>query len=75
MNWCETSLRFGALLFLLKRAGESQMDMSHTAALETKHAQLDLKIRQEALRPRPDQGVINQLKKRKLQIKEELARG
>ncbi len=51
------------------------MDMSHTAALETKHAQLDLKIRQEALRPRPDQGVINQLKKRKLQIKEELARG
>ena len=51
------------------------MDVSHIAALETKHAQLDQKIRQEAQRPRPDQGVLNQLKKRKLRIKEEIARG
>ena len=50
------------------------MDMNHLVSLESKHAQLDQQIRQETLRPMPDQARINQLKKQKLKIKEELAR-
>ncbi len=57
----------------LKHKGESQMDVNHVVSLETKHAQLDQRIRQEALRPRPDQVLLSQLKKLKLKIKEELA--
>ena len=49
------------------------MDVNHVVSLETNHAQLDQRIRQEALRPRPDQVLLSQLKKLKLKIKEELA--
>ncbi len=49
------------------------MDVNHMASLETKHAKLDQKIRQEGLRPMPDQSLINHLKKQKLRIKEELS--
>ncbi|MFM7028797.1 MAG: YdcH family protein [Chakrabartia sp.] len=49
------------------------MDVNHMVSLETKHAQLDQRIRQEILRPQPDQSLLSRLKKQKLKIKEELA--
>jgi hypothetical protein len=48
------------------------MDQSHLLALETKHAALDRRISEEALRPRPDEILLQGLKKQKLRIKEEL---
>ncbi|WP_260924493.1 YdcH family protein [Novosphingobium sp. 9] len=50
------------------------MDSSHVAALHTKHAGLDRQIHEEMIRPMPDNGVIQALKKRKLRLKEEIAR-
>jgi hypothetical protein len=55
------------------RSGESQMDGNHVTMLHNKHAQLDQKLREENLRPQPDQSRIMRLKKQKLHIKEELA--
>ena len=49
------------------------MVQSHMAALETKHADLDRRIEDETMRPRPDEILLYELKKRKLRIKEELA--
>ena len=49
------------------------MDMNHMVSLEAKHAQLDALIKQEALRPLPDQTRMAFLKKRKLKINEEMA--
>ena len=52
---------------------ESQMVSSHVSALEAKHANIEAKLREEMNRPAPDDSTIQQLKKRKLLIKEELA--
>jgi hypothetical protein len=46
---------------------------SHASALETKHAGLDARLREELSRPAPDAGTIQQIKKAKLRIKEELS--
>jgi uncharacterized protein len=46
---------------------------SHASALETKHAGLDARLREELGRPAPDAGTIQQLKRAKLRIKEELS--
>lgn len=46
---------------------------SHINALETKHAGLDARLREEMGRPVPDAGTIQQLKRAKLRIKEELS--
>lgn len=43
---------------------------AHLSALETKHAALDRQIEDETRRPRPDEQVIADLKKRKLKLKE-----
>ncbi|URW76387.1 YdcH family protein [Sphingomonas donggukensis] len=51
------------------------MQTAHQSALEAKHATLDEKIAAEQGRPAPDQGIIADLKKRKLRVKEELAIG
>lgn len=48
------------------------MESSHTAALQTKHADYDAQLREEMNRPSPDAAKIQLLKKRKLQLKEEL---
>ncbi|APZ97058.1 hypothetical protein BWQ93_00030 [Sphingopyxis sp. QXT-31] len=48
------------------------MNMSHLSALKSRHADLDAKIANEERRPCPDVGVLAQLKKQKLKIKEEL---
>ena len=49
------------------------MESSHQSALETKHAGLEQKIREELNRPMPNETILQDLKKRKLRIKEELA--
>lgn len=51
------------------------MATSHVSALQHKHAGLDAKIRDELNRPAPDTTTIQALKKMKMRIKEELARG
>lgn len=49
------------------------MEQSHVSALQLKHAGLERQIAEEMSRPMPDLSMIQQLKKRKLRIKEELA--
>ena len=48
------------------------MDTSHASSLQLKHAGLERQIEQEMSRPLPDIAVVQELKKRKLRIKEEL---
>jgi len=48
------------------------MESSHVHALQSKHAGLEAKLREEMNRPAPDAATIQNLKKRKLRIKEEL---
>ncbi|WP_336987613.1 YdcH family protein [Altererythrobacter aquiaggeris] len=54
-------------------AQEHLMETSHAAALQTKHAGLEARIREEQKRPQPNETEIHALKKKKLRIKEELA--
>lgn len=49
------------------------MEASHVSALQLKHAGLERKLAEEQGRPMPDLATIQDLKKRKLRIKEELA--
>lgn len=53
--------------------GDYPMQSSHVEALKAKHAGLDARLHQEQIRPSPDIAMIQQLKKEKLKIKEELA--
>lgn len=48
------------------------MHSPHLSALETKHQTLDARISAELQRPLPDQGVLADLKRRKLRVKEEI---
>lgn len=48
------------------------MESSHVAALQSKHAGLEAKLRDEMNRPAPDDETIKQIKREKLRIKEEL---
>ncbi|WP_082456360.1 YdcH family protein [Novosphingobium sp. Leaf2] len=50
------------------------MDSSHVSALQLKHAGIERQIHEELSRPVPDAVAIQALKKRKLQIKEEIIR-
>jgi len=50
------------------------MDTSHVSALQLKHAGLERQLHDEMSRPMPDAVVIQALKKRKLRLKEEIAR-
>lgn len=49
------------------------MESSHVQALQSKHQGLEAQLREEMNRPAPDLATIQQLKKRKLRIKEELS--
>ncbi len=49
------------------------MASSHVNALQSKHAGLEAQLREEMSRPAPDARTLQDLKKRKLRIKEELA--
>ncbi len=42
-------------------------------SLQEKHAQLQLKLKNEETRPMPDEVAVHQLKREKLAIKDELA--
>ncbi len=46
----------------------------NVSSLDKKHHQLEQAIHQEEQRPYPDQFKINELKREKLRIKDELAR-
>jgi hypothetical protein len=48
--------------------------VDHIEALKAKHASLEQAILQENARPYPDDDAICSLKKRKLQIKDEISR-
>jgi hypothetical protein len=50
------------------------METSHVSALQLKHAGIERQIHDEMSRPMPDAVTIQALKKRKLRLKEELAR-
>lgn len=50
------------------------MHAPHVDALNTKHAGLDARLRAELARPAPDAGLVQDIKKQKLKIKEELSR-
>jgi hypothetical protein len=47
---------------------------SHVDALQTKHAGLDARLRQEMARPAPDTAMVADIKKQKLRLKEEISR-
>ncbi len=47
--------------------------VSHLNALQTKHAGLEARLRDEMARPVPDTVTIQSLKKQKLRLKEEIA--
>ncbi|MCT2559483.1 DUF465 domain-containing protein [Tsuneonella sp. YG55] len=48
------------------------MSSSHANALESKHASLEARLHEEMNRPQPDAATVQQLKRAKLKIKEEL---
>ena len=48
--------------------------VDHIEALKAKHASLEQAIHHENTRPHPDDDAICSLKKRKLQIKDEIVR-
>ena len=50
------------------------METSHVNALQQKHAGIEMKIHAELRRPQPDLVAIQALKKKKLKIKEQIAR-
>ncbi|SLK07456.1 MULTISPECIES: YdcH family protein [Novosphingobium] len=50
------------------------MDSSHVSALQLKHAGIERRLHDEMTRPLPDNALIQSLKKRKLRLKEEIAR-
>lgn len=50
------------------------MHTSHVDALQTKHSGLDARLRAEMARPAPDAAMIQDIKKQKLRLKEEIAR-
>lgn len=47
---------------------------SHVNALQSKHAGLEARLRDELARPAPDAAMIQELKRQKLRLKEEIAR-
>jgi hypothetical protein len=49
------------------------METSHASSLQLKHAGLERQIHDELIRPQPDLAMVQELKKRKLRIKEELS--
>ena len=49
------------------------MPSSHVDALKAKHANLEARLHDEQSRPAPDISMIQQIKKQKLRLKEEIA--
>ena len=55
-------------------AHSSGAQTSHLDALQSKHAGLEARLRDEMARPAPDAAAVQALKKQKLKIKEEIRR-
>ncbi|UAB77945.1 DUF465 domain-containing protein [Erythrobacter sp. SCSIO 43205] len=55
-------------------ANSSGAQLSHINALQSKHAGLEARLRDEMARPAPDAAAVQALKRQKLKIKEELSR-
>ena len=53
---------------------ESTAAPGHTNALQSKHAGLEARLREEMSRPVPDTATVQALKKQKLRLKDEMAR-
>lgn len=51
------------------------MATSHVNALQSKHAGIEARLHAELTRPAPDMAIVQQLKKQKLRLKEEIAAG
>ena len=51
------------------------MASSHVTALQSKHAGLEARLHEEMNRPVPDAATVQDLKKQKLRLKEEIAAG
>jgi hypothetical protein len=49
------------------------MEAAHQSALQAKHAGLERLIQQELSRPVPDAATLQDLKRRKLRVKDELS--
>ncbi|MEP0391956.1 MAG: DUF465 domain-containing protein [Erythrobacter sp.] len=47
---------------------------SHVNALQSKHAGLEARLRDEMARPAPDSAAVQALKRQKLKLKEEIER-
>ena len=56
-------------------AHSSGAQTSHLHALQSKHAGLEARLRDEMARPVPDAAAVQALKRQKLKIKEEMQRG
>ena len=52
----------------------SPLNTSHVDALNHKHAGLDARLQAEMARPAPDATMVQDIKKQKLRLKEEIAR-
>ena len=50
----------------------TEKTQKHLDALKARHAELDLKIAEEAARPAPDRIQIQEYKKQKLAVKQEI---
>ena len=50
------------------------MESSHLGALELKHAGIERRLHEELSRPLPDEALVQDLKKKKLRIKEQILR-
>ncbi|MEZ5742356.1 MAG: DUF465 domain-containing protein [Sphingomonadaceae bacterium] len=50
------------------------MENSHISALQLKHDGIERQLHQEMSRPMPDDAIVQDLKRRKLRIKEEISR-
>lgn len=55
-------------------AHSSAAASSHVNALQSKHAGLEARLRDEMARPVPDAAAVQAIKRQKLKIKEEIAR-
>jgi hypothetical protein len=63
------------IIYIANRCGGSPMStVDHVEALKVKHASLEHAIDEENSRPYPNDDAICSLKKRKLQIKDEIRR-
>ena len=52
----------------------SPLNPSHVDALTHKHAGLDARLQAEMARPAPDTAMVQDIKKQKLRLKEEIER-